>query len=59
MNKKTKILTEKDIKNINNAIASAKHEGYEDDGFMRDVLTKLAKGEITEEEVDKLILSHK
>ena len=59
MAKEPKELTEKDIRDIEEAIAAAKHEGYEDDGFMRDVLIKLAKGEITEEKADKLILSHK
>ena len=53
-----KELTELDHLIINSIIGSAKHEGYVDDGFMRSLLEKKHRGEITSKEAIKLVNDH-
>ncbi len=49
------LLNEEEKASIEDTIAVLKHEGYEDDGFLRDILAKRSLGKITFEEADQLI----
>jgi len=42
--------------NINTTIGALKHEGYVDDGRLKDLLHKIHNGELTYEEARKIIL---
>ncbi len=43
---------------IDGTIGSAEHEGFKDDGYTKQILTRLANHDITEEEANKLLDQH-